>query len=495
MRLLFSVVDLAKYLFPIIVCGVVLVQLYIAYMQLFTGMGSNHALFAFTGSFENPGPLCGFVAMLLPVAIAISMHNFDLVSNRRYVRMLLAALKYVVSFIAMVGGAIVLAGGSRTALVALVAGCLILFANRAMFSRLQGWFSVNRKLAVAIIFVFVVFVAVAAYLLFMAKADSAFGRLLLWRTSLLAIGENPFWGVGLGKFTSCYGEFQAGVLKGMEPTDMWVRVADVPQFAFNEFLHYGVEGGVVAMVLLFGIFVYTIYRSLKCGTLNGKVYGACLSVLMIFAMASYPLHVLPFATVATVLFAAAVAEYEKGIGRYYDRAVFGVALLVCSIMVWKNPHYSNKELSDWSSERRYYNMDIFKTTVDNYGKLLPAFNDNYAFLFEYGRALAETKQYELSDSILLMGSALSKDPMFLNLLGKNAVASGNFDSAEDYFKQSVSLLPNRHYPLYLLFDMYLQKGDTLNARIWGERVLNQPPKVNSKFIQEKQSEVRTRLKF
>ncbi len=392
MRLLFSVVDLAKYLFPIIVCGVVAAQLYIAYMQLFTGMSSNHALFAFTGSFENPGPLCGFVAMLLPVAIAISMHNFDSVSNSRYVRVLLSALKYVVSFIAIVGGAIVLAGGSRTALVALVAGCLILFANRAMFNRLQGWFSVNRKLGVAIIFVFVVFFVVAAYLLFMVKADSAFGRLLLWRTSLSAMLDNPFWGVGLGKFTSCYGEVQAGVLAGMEPADMWVRVADVPQFAFNEFLHFGVEGGVVAMVLLFGIFVYTIYSSLKCGTLNGRVYGACLSALMIFAMASYPLRVLPFVTVATVLVVAAVSEFEKGICRYYDRAVFGIALLVCSIMVWKNPHYSNKELSDWSSERRYYNMDIFKTTVDNYGKLLPAFSDNYAFLIEYGRASAETKQ-------------------------------------------------------------------------------------------------------
>lgn len=495
-RLLCALVDRSRYIFPLIMCGVLATQLYIAYSQLFLGEVSNHALFAFTGSFENPGPLCGFVAMLLPIPIYYAFKDEALVeSENKSLNITNTFVKYCAAVVAMAGVALVVAGGSRTALIALVVGCLMLFVNRAMFNKLRGWYRDNRKLAIAVISVVVVLAVVALYLLFIAKADSAFGRLLLWRTTFAAIVENPFWGVGLGRFTSCYGEVQAELLSGLEPTDMWVRVADVPQYAFNEYLHFGVEGGVVAVLLLVGILVYTIYRSFKCGSVQGRVYGACLVVLAIFAFASYPFHVLPFMVVVTVVVATAVSNFERGFGRYYDRALFGLALLCCSFLVWRTPHYSDEKLTQWSSERRYYNMDIFETTVDNYGKLLPDFGDNYAFLFEYGRALAQTEQYELSDSILLMGSALSKDPMFLNLLGKNAVARGNYNSAEQYFKQSVRLLPNRHYPLYLLFDMCLQKGDTLNARIWGERVLNQPPKVNSKFIQEKQSEVRTRLKF
>ena len=485
----------SKYIVPVALVCAVAAQLYIAYSQLFANGVSNHALFAFTGSFENPGPMCGFVAMLLPIALyfAFKVDSFPVFENR-VLNVILSVLKYCFAAVAISGAALVIAGGSRTALVALIIGAALLYVKSCGVDKVKRVLLAKKGVVIAIAIVLIVAVVGGGYLLFMAKADSAFGRLLLWRTSLSVIAENSFWGVGLGKFTSCYGDAQAAILSGMEPTDMWVRVADVPQYAFNEYLHFGVEGGVLAMLLLIGIFLYTIYRLFKCGSSLGNVYGVCLVVLAIFAFASYPFHVLPFTVVATLLLAASVSEFEKGVGANYDRLILGLALLFCTINIWRNPYYSDKALREWSSERRYYNMDIFKTTVDNYGKLLPTFSDNYAFLFEYGRALSQTEQYELSDSVLLMGSALSKDPMFLNLLGKNAVARGNFNSAEEYFKQSVTLLPNRHYPLYLLFDMYLQKGDTVSACHWGERFLNQPPKVNSKFIQDKQTEVRERLR-
>lgn len=486
----------AKYIVPVALVGAVAAQLYIAYSQLFANGVSNHALFAFTGSFENPGPMCGFVAMLLPITLyfAFKVDSFPVFENR-VLNVILSILKYCFAAVAIAGAALVIAGGSRTALVALIIGAMLLYISSNGVDQIKRLLFAKKGVVIAVATVLIVAVVGGGYLLFMAKADSAFGRLLLWRTSLSVIAENSFWGVGLGKFTSCYGDAQAAILSGMEPTDMWVRVADVPQYAFNEYLHFGVEGGVLAMLLLIGIFFYTIFRLFKCGSPLGNVYGVSLVVLAIFAFASYPFHVLPFTVVATILLAASVSEFEKGVGVNYDKLICGLALLFCTINIWRNPHYSDKALREWSSERRYYNMDIFKTTVDNYGKLLPTFSDNYAFLFEYGRALSQTNQYQLSDSILTLGTRYSKDPMFFNLLGKNAVARSNFNSAEHYIKQSLTLLPNRHYPLYLLFDMYLQKGDTVSARYWGERFLNQPPKVNSKFIQEKQTEVRERLRY
>lgn len=493
-RLLYSLVEYAKYILPAVLIITLAAQLYIAYSQLFGNAASNHALFAFTGSFENPGPFSGFVAMLLPLAtvVAFSKERFSgSVNSLKWGETVVkfGALVVVVAALAIVAG-----GGSRGALIATVVGGIVLYWKRSFITSIREWYSCHKVLGISLFVAGVALFVLAAYLLFMVKADSAMGRVVLWICSIKTILQNPFWGAGLGRFTACYGEVQSEFLSGRGFTDVFVRVADVPQFAFNELLHFGIEGGVVAMLLLAGIVVCAIYGALRSGKYIAKVYGSALVVLTLFSMVSYPLHVLPFLTIAVLLLAATVSEYEQGTGRYYDRAMIGIVLLVCSFLVWRNPYYKEERIVEWSRERHYYNMDIFRTTVDNYGMLLPDFRDNYAFLFEYGRALAQTEQYALSDSILTLGLQYSKDPMFLNLLGKNAVARGNFNSAEQYFKQSVTLLPNRHYPLYLLFDMYLQKGDTLNARIWGERVLNQPPKVNSKFIQEKQSEVRSRLK-
>ena len=56
----------------VFVCGLVIlgsVETFRGFSQLYGFMESNHSLYAMTGSFYNPGPYMGFLAMIFPVCL------------------------------------------------------------------------------------------------------------------------------------------------------------------------------------------------------------------------------------------------------------------------------------------------------------------------------------------------------------------------------------------------------------------------------------------
>ena len=47
-------------------------EAFLGFRQLYGFSVSNHSLYALTGSFYNPGPYMGYLAMLLPVCVYVS---------------------------------------------------------------------------------------------------------------------------------------------------------------------------------------------------------------------------------------------------------------------------------------------------------------------------------------------------------------------------------------------------------------------------------------
>ena len=100
-------------------------------------------------------------------------------------------------------------------------------------------------------------------------------------------------------------------------------------------------------------------------------------------------------------------------------------------------------------------------------------------------------RYDESFECLDQARLYSNDPMILNIMGKNCQALHEYKCAEAFFLISVSRLPGRIYPYYLLAKLYSEPNyrdkDKFEDMKWN--VLNRTPKVHSTAIEEMRQEV------
>jgi len=92
--------------------------------------------------------------------------------------------------------------------------------------------------------------------------------------------------------------------------------ADVPFYAFNEYIQIGVESGVLGLILFLALMVVVLMRAYR-----NKQYGVmgALVSLGVFAFFSYPFSVLPFLIVLVTLLALGqVGQADKTVYRNHS---------------------------------------------------------------------------------------------------------------------------------------------------------------------------------
>ncbi len=585
-----------------------ILESFLALREMFGLIPSNHTLFPFTGSLPNPGPLCGLLAMIFPLPLWMVLRR-PLKAKALIAIIAGGMTAVLAFFVLSTGESrtaiLATAAGSTPILwqwwreqrekrsqiefqnqIQVKRECVAqekseVLKQKQSDSHIESQEKIQnqnqgerecvalgkseplnqkesdsqserprqklksrRKLPLLVALSIAIAVGLIA-LLIALRPESALGRVLLWRCSLSAIMRAPLTGVGAGRFSHAYGVAQSDYLASPACSPEEIMVADVPHYAFNEYLQIGIEGGVIAtilFILLIGCIIKRAHRSPH--PLARPLLGSTIA-FAIFALASYPLQVLPLCTIAIIL-AATVASlpepslispesatqhnsennphseeaphptpptpHEQQFSSLLQKllqltapltlhaerilpALFTIVAVAISIYIHQNPIYRESDIAKWRVEKRYYDMELYRGTVDNYRELYPTFRYNYALLFEFGNGLSKTAQYEESDAILLEGLNLLYDPMFTNILGKNAEARGDYDLAESYFQESLHILPNRVYPQYLLFELYLERDDTTRAIIAGEELLAKRAKVESSAVEKMREDVRKRLKY
>ena len=202
-------------------------------LQVYGYEPSKHSLYALTGSFYNPGPYSGFLAMCLPLAL-----DEWLKGKRVWKHIALAALVLMLLVLP--------SGMSRTAwLSALVASVYVLAMHR------RDWLYRYRK-GLMVGGLLLVILAIGAY---HWKKDSADGRLLIWKVAAQAMMERPWYGVGWEYVAGTYGDGQESYFASGKATPQEAYVAGAPEYVFNEYLQVGLAWGVPAM---FGIIIVVI---------------------------------------------------------------------------------------------------------------------------------------------------------------------------------------------------------------------------------------------
>lgn len=474
----------------------VIVEGIYGFCQLYGGVSSGHALYRLTGSFFNPAPYSCFLAVGLSVAFSrlLVCSGKGLLNHwpHRWAKIFLQGELLLAWGCFIVAVMLLPAGMSRSAWLAAGAGCIIVAWQHGFRKHLKNWMVNHRKSTIAGIIGGILLLSSVGAGAYVIKKDSADGRLLIWKISLLAMQQHPWIGAGLGHFSGVYGQAQSEWFAQGKATAQEENVAGAPEYGFNEYLQIGVELGAIGLLLFLLVLGFAFVRLLRTAGKDGIAGG--LLCWAVFAWFSYPLSILPLCVTFVWLLALSVPMAAEPTGN--DRWVRVAVALACLLLTIANvPWNKDKQQAyvSWREEQTYFNMKIYEGTVDNYARLYPLLHEEPRFLFEYGQCLAKTMQYEESSRILKEATALSGDPMFYNIMGKNQQALGHYAAAEACFFHAARMVPNRLYPLYLQACLYFDTRQYEKARAVAFRLLQKEPKVMSDAVREMKEEIKERL--
>ncbi len=444
---------------------------------------SNHSLYALTGSFYNPGPYSGYLAMIFPLCL-YKWLNLKEKTERTWGEQ---GEYYMALGVMLLILCVLPAGMSRSAwIAAIISGVWVYGMHASWGSKLKEIREREKRKVGLVCIAGGVIIIMIGYALFQLKATSANGRLFMWKVSTLTIAESPVIGHGTGNFVSAYGRAQEDYFANGEYSETEELVAGSPEYAFNEYLQVAVEYGIPFLLVVSLVIGFCLWK----GSSEGRI-GLCGSVIsvMVFAFSSYPIQIPGFAVTFYFLLAACV------IGRSKIILLFFVSLMVLlGAYYWKNNQYD--ACKDWHRGKMLYNIGAYQSAKEDYEKLYPELANRGAFLFEYGYSLHKLKEYDNSTRILEEAMTHSNDPMILNIIGKNYQASGDYEQAEEYLIRSTHRLPGRIYPYYLLAKLYAEPKyrQPEKLKYVAEIVLTKEPKVQSTAVREMREEVKKLLK-
>lgn len=461
--------------------------------QLYGFTSSNHPLYALTGSFFNPGPYSGYLAMTLPVCLyqwllcrqkrrTLRQPRQDRWSREAIVR----EAGYAATSLAMLLVLCVLpAGMSRSAWLAAGISCLWVYGCYAGWgNRIRGQWRLHRRRTAVIAIGMSCLLLLAGGLLFALKPDSARGRLFMWKITCNAIAGKPWEGHGTGNFAAAYGDAQETYFAAGDYGPWEERVAGSPEYAFNEYLQAAVELGVPLALCLLAVVMACLHIGIR-----KRRYGVCGAVLslMVFSFSSYPLQLPVFMVTFGGLLLACVSGSSR-------REWLALAVLAGSVggLRLENDLKTEHACREWMNAKVLYNAGAYESAEKDYGRLYPLLKDRASFLFEYGHALHRQQKAKGSNRILKEALRRSNDPMILNVIGKNYWQAGDYLSAEEWFIRSTHRLPGRIYPYYLLAKLYAEQEFRQPDKFEKMKriVLTKEPKVNSTAVRQMREEIK-----
>jgi hypothetical protein len=286
-------------------------------MQLYGFTSSQHSLFKTTGSFLNPGPYSGWLAMVFPMALGYVVVTYfnrkghEVTQSSLFITRVLSfitfnsSLLFLNSITALCIILILPAAMSRASWLATFGGCAFIGIIYGLQNKkITGYIKRYRKKVVILSGAVIILLTVAMAGLFMLKKDSASGRAFTWKIAMQTIVKHPF-GVGLGNFGGSYGDVQAEYFASGAGTEREEYVAGGVEYAFNEYLQICIETGIIPFLVFLAFVVYVLI--LRARNKNYLPAGSRIS-LLIFASMSYPFNVLPFVIAFVFLSALCIAD-------------------------------------------------------------------------------------------------------------------------------------------------------------------------------------------
>jgi len=200
---------------------------------------SLHPFFDSTGHLGNPGPLGGYLAVCLTIAMHLLKHALTKKKKKQGIGLLAA--------IAILSIGIVLSD-SRAAWLGIIVGSLFLVPSA----------SLKPLLKIKPIVLCIGLLLLSGTLLYSYRPLSAHARLLIWKVSTNMVLDRPFTGHGWGSFQHKYMVYQAKYFEE-ESSDKELLLADNVAHTYNDWLHLTVETGFIGLALALWV-LFNLYR-------------------------------------------------------------------------------------------------------------------------------------------------------------------------------------------------------------------------------------------
>lgn len=427
-----------------------LVQTLICFLQLAGFFSSNNDYFTVTGSFDNPGPLAGYLAVALIMCLVEIKATIQLKKKNETVLYIVFG---AILFVAL------LVTDSRAGFLGVFAGAIYQIATCR-----KGHF---KAFILAIITSIILGIIMFAY-----RSSSAMGRLLVWRVSSDMILDCPWMGQGVGSFNEKYMFSQADYFS-RHLQSSFAMLADTPISPFNELIHIGVEEGFLGIflfLLLLSIALIPVNTDLK----DDKIFKSALFCLFIFSLFSYTASVYPL----LMLFPVIMGSLKSSLILIWKRemAMLMISIMIiCSIMIFVGNSHSKYITVNKHLVHDFHNHRINNTFCN--ADEFDYFKFNIDFQDVYSQILCYSDDYNVTMQMKEIAYSFNS----YCLLGKMQMKYGFYTEAKYYFEKASQMIPNRIEPNYLLWELSTICQDIFSAINYAEIIINQPIKVENTY--------------
>ena len=371
------------------------------------GMGllpSLHNAFPMTGSFLNPAPLAGYLAVLACMGMA-GLFCTDGFQGK---------LRTVAWIVLLLFGGFVLLLDSRAAWFALFVVAVGILYDRLKMKR-------KRVYAVCI----VIALALSLYGMYRVREVSADGRLFIWKNTCEMIKDHPLAGVGIDRFKAEFPAYQAQYHSQL--TQEAEKYYDGNTFlVFNEYLRALAETGCLFPFLaLLPLGIVWKYKGVSAET---RMAAGGLGCLLVFGFFSYPFSILTLKVLA-VLFLGIIGRESRMVYSWNHFKCFeGIAVGVTVVCITFSA-YGLTVVSECNAHERKYEEQAF------------SFRDNIAFVRRHCQETLE--RGDTVQAIQILNDAIGRIPVagFYQQRAKLYAETGDYQKAEKEYRFLRNLVP------------------------------------------------------
>lgn len=380
---------------------------------------SLHNAFPMTGSFLNPAPLAGYLAVLVcMLGAGLFLDNRLQGSIRK-----LAWGSMLLFFL------FVLLLNSRAALFATIVITTVVGYSRLKFKR--------KKLYAGIL---VVGLGLSLYGLYQVREVSANGRLFIWKNTCEMIKDHPLVGVGIDRFKAEFPTYQAQYHSQL--TEEVEKYYDGNTFlVFNEYLRAVAETGfLLPFLFLLPLGLVWKYRNVS---VESRMAACGIGCLLVFGFFSYPFSILTLKVLA-VLFLGIIGKesrvaYSWSSSNVLHFVVSGTAVACVAFSVYGWKVVSEGHAHEWKDiEHDYW------------------FRDNIAFVRLHCQGTLE--RGDTIQAIRILDDAIGRIPVagFYQQRAKLYAETGNYLQAEKDYLFLRNLTPTALEPVLKLALLYCE---------------------------------------
>ena len=439
-------------------------------LQILGLLDVKNLFFKALGTFTSPNYLGVFVSISLLVTLYKLLH-----SKKRKTEYYMLILHVILSLIVLV------LSTSRTAMLILLIGGFIL-----CFNTIKQWYFVrltNRNTKAAIILITPLVLTILFYFIYLLKKDSADGRFLISKITLKLFKEAPFWGHGLFSFAKDYNTAKTAYFLNENRAWSEVKLGNYVYNAFNDYLYFLHEIGVVGLLLVISLFV-TVILGLRKNNDSLVTISSALVICLFVGGCFMSLSIQFFVIAIGLLFLAVLSnknpngyKISGGLLKITRGAVFLTSIvLLCFTVYYNNADTSIKQYKMLSKLEKSKIDDLSLEKIYK-----SAFDYGYSHFF-LGSELVERGGVEKGIREMELGLSLNVAPKLVKSLAYTHINYGNYKRAEELLQFNIGNEPFRFEPRMNLFQFYKNINAHNKAKQIANQIIDLKAKIPSKEV-------------